>query len=683
MSKRADAIGLFWEDLPPVKAGGKRGPRERGPMPIIPATGWRPPSEFPNLSAAKVIGFDVESYDPELTSAGPGWGRGKSHLIGASLSVQDGTSWYFPFAHGFENGKQVLPPEEAAMNMDYHQVMAFLRHSLRDNRPKVGANLIYDVGALMAEGVQVGGRLYDVQFAEALLNSEVPKVDLDSLGERYLGRGKETSILYDWLASWCGGKAGERQRANLYLSPPSLAGPYAEGDSSLPIRILEHQWPLMKERGVLDLFDLECRLIPLLVRMRMKGAPVDVDYAERFFDELTEDLKKPAAVLRDLTGREVNPNAGESIKSAFVKLGIPVPMKVNKKGEEKMSFAAPLLEEIKHPLVDAILEYRRIEKIKNTFVKGYILDKNVNGLVHCSFHPLKGADGGARSGRFSSSDPNLQNIPVRTAIGKRVRRAFVARAGRRWRKWDYSQIEYRMLAHHAVGEGSDELRAIYNADPDTDYHDVTIELIRKLTGIELDRRPAKNINFGLIYGMSEAKLAGDLGLSGPKGKELFRNYHTAAPFARATMEEAANEIHRTGHVTTILGRKSDFSKWGKKGFGDEARMALDYEEACRKWGPYNIERAHIHKGLNRKLQGGAADVMKKAMVDAYEAGLFEEDACGMPSLTVHDELDFEDATDPDDKVWDEFVRVMESSMPQLRVPVRIDGSVGANWGDAD
>lgn len=685
---RADALGMFWEDVPVVKAGSKRGPRERGPMPRIPATGWKPPSEFPNLSAAKVIGFDVEGYDPELMTAGPGWGRGKSHLIGISMAVEDGTSWYFPFGHGMEKQpdgqwKQVLPPEEAAMNMDYHHVMSFAKHTLRDNRPKVGANLIYDYGALLAEGVEVGGPLYDIQFAEALLNSEAPDVSLDNLGENYLGVGKVTSILYDWLASWCGGKASDRQRANMFLSPPSLAGPYAEGDASMPIGILTKQWPLLIDRGVLDLFHLECKLIRLLVAMRMKGAPVDVPYAERFYEELDTDMEEQDKLLRDIVGQTINPNARDSMKAAFEKLGLKPPTKVNKKGEEVITFSAPALEAMpSHPFINTVLERRRIEKVKNTFVKGYILDKNVRGKIHCSFHPLKGDKGGTRSGRFSSSDPNLQNIPVRTVIGKRVRKAFVASQGHRWRKWDYSQIEYRMLAHHAVGEGSEELRQIFINDPEADYHDITIALIKKLTGVELARRPAKNINFGLIYGMSEAKLAGDLGLTSAKGKELFRDYHAAAPFARATMEAAANDVHRLGYVETILGRRSDFPFWGKKGWGED-RGGYEYDIACQKWGAYNIERAFTHKALNRRLQGGAADVMKKAMVAAYEAGMFEDDACGMPCLTVHDELDFDDGSDPDNTAWLEFQNIMENALPQIKVPVRMDGSIGPNWGEAD
>lgn len=666
---RHDSLGMFWQDLPKVRARGS-GDTTRRPMPNIPETGWRP-REFPNLTAAKVIGFDTETYDPGLLTEGPGWGRGNGHIIGVSLAVADGSAWYFPVRH----------ETQVEYNMDPANVMSFLRHTLRDARPKVGANLIYDVGWLAEEGVIVGGRLYDVQFAEALLDSETPDVALDSLAFRYLKRGKETSVLYDWLAMWLGGPATDKQRKHLYLSPPTLAGPYAEADAALPISILEAQWPRLVARGVAELFDLECRLIPLLVAMRRKGAPVDVGKAERLYDELGKDLVDVEQRMSNVVGKPVNPAARESLLAAFKVAGLEPPTKVDKKtGTSKVTFDAAALEDIAHPLAEAILEHRRITKVRDTFVKSYILDKNVDGRVHCSFHPLRSEGSGARSGRFSSSDPNLQNIPVRTELGKRVRACFAARI--LWRKADYSQIEYRMLAHHAVGEGSDEIRRAYNENPDIDYHELTTELVYKFTGIRLPRRNIKNINFGLIYGMAEPRLAATLGLSLAEGRQLFANYHAAAPYARATMEAAANEVHRFGYVSTVLGRKSDFNRWGPKRYapGESDRT---YTAAVEKWGVYNIERSRTHKALNRRLQGGAADVMKKAMVAAYEAGLFHEDACGIPLLTVHDELDFDDLNDPRGLHWDEFRRVMESAVPDLRVPVRIDMSTGPTWGEAD
>jgi DNA polymerase I-like protein with 3'-5' exonuclease and polymerase domains len=659
-------IGMFWEDRP-----ARRGQEKTlGPMPEIPETGWRPPTSFPNLTAAKVIGFDTETKDLNLRKSGPGWGRKDGHIIGVSLAVEDGTSWYFPIRHEVQ-------PE---LNMDADQVMRFVAHTLKDNRPKVGANLIYDVGWLADAGIPVGGKLYDIQFAEALLDSEAPDVSLDSLAHKYLGMGKTTSLLYDWLALWLGGAANERQRANLYRSPITLAGPYAEADAALPIHILGKQWPAMAQRGVLDLFDLECRLIPLLVKMRIKGAPVNTARAEELYDTLGKDADAVARQMSELAGMPVNPAARDSMIAAFRRLGIPLPVKKDKHTkEEKVSFSADLLESVDHPLGALAVEHRQLLKVRNTFVKSYIIDKHVRGRIHCSFHPLKNDDSGARSGRFSSSDPNLQNIPSRTELGLRVRQAFESHSGARWRKFDYSQIEYRLLAHHAVGQGSEELRHTYALNADIDYHEIVQDLIRKLTGLELPRSNVKTINFGLIYGMSQPELARRLKLDRAGGASLFASYHRAAPFAKETMDAAAAEAHEFGYVTTLLGRKSDFNLWAPKdGYG---LPGLSYGKAVLEYGP-NVARAFTHKALNRKLQGGAADIMKKAMVDAYEAGLFEEDACGIPILTVHDELDFEDFGPLDAPCWKEFARVAETCV-DTRVPIRIDSKAGANWRDAE
>lgn len=676
MSNRPDAIGLFWEDLPKVRAKSKQGPAHWGPMPSIPdGITWKTPTEFPNLSAARTIGLDTETYDPELTVAGPGWGRSRGHIVGVSLAVEDGSSWYFPMRH------ESMPEQ----NMDPEQVLRYLDYTLKGNVPKVGANLIYDIGWLKWEGVRVGGKLYDVQFAEALLDSETPGVALEDLGHRHLGMGKETSFLYEWLARWNSKPINDKQRKWIYKVPPCLAGVYAESDASLPIQILAKQWPLLIERGVLELFDIECRLINLLVEMRMKGAPVNLNRAEKVYDELGAELEVLEKSIKTIAGQPVNPNAPDSIKVAFRKLGLDIPTRKDKKtGETKESFAAPLLEMVDHPLCYKILEHRRIAKVRNTFVKGYILDKHINHRVYTSFHPLKGLANGARSGRFASSDPNLQNIPIRSEIGKKVRQMFDATVfGGRWRSFDYSSVEYRLLVHFAVGPGADEVREAFRLNPETDYHQFVMDLIKRLTGIQLTRSNTKNINFGIIYGMALNALAAALGLSKADASGLLKAYHEAIPYARKTMDECSHEVHTTGMVRTILNRASDFNQWGPKGYDHDYTGGISYKAAVSRWGVFNIERQHTHKALNRKLQGSAADVMKVAMVNAYEEGLFAENACGVPILTVHDELDFEDLGDLHNPSWDRLKTVMENSLAdRLKVPLLVDGDTGNTWGDA-
>lgn len=655
---RTDAIGLFWEDRPAARG------RERiaRVMPPIPDTGWTPPRDFPNLSGARVLALDTETKDPELKEHGPGWARNKGHVIGVSIATHD-ASWYFPVRHEIE-------PEH---NMDPDKVFAWLRDTLADPHvPKVGANLLYDLGWLRHEGVEVRGPLHDVQYAEALLNEAAP-VDLDALGSKYLGIGKETSLLYQWCADYYGGPVSGKQRANLYRAPPRLVGPYAEGDATLPLQVLAHQWRALAREELLHLFSMECRLIPLLLEMRWRGVRVDVDRAQQASDAIAKRTELIQARLNELAGFQVSVNnANDSLTRLFDQFGLSY----GRTPTGKPSFTKDTLAGTDHPAVALVQEIRKLEKLRGTFIESYILGANVDGRVYCSFHPLRGESGGTRSGRFSSSNPNLQNVPSRDEeLAPLIRGFFVPDEGCvGWRKYDYSQIEYRFLLEFAVGPGADEIREYFRAHPDTDYHDRVIQQIREKTGRTLDRKPAKNINFGLIYGMGIPKLTHSLGLGKKEGKELFEAYHLGVPFAKPTMEQASMEAETLGYVTTILGRRSRFDLWEPATYGRDA-IALPYEKACAYYG--RVRRAYVHKALNRRLQGSAAELMKVAMLKCWEDGVFAE--TGIPALTVHDELDFSDPGGKDE-AFNEMQHIMETAIPGLKVPVRADFEFGPDWG---
>jgi len=665
---RFDNIGMFWQDVPTGRGAGDR-IRVRPP---VPETGWKAPTEFPNLSAARVISFDTETYDPELLDSGPGWARGKGHIVGFSLGAKDSLGnlgqWYFPMKHEDT-------PED---NLDPAQCMAFAKHWLETPEiPKVAANAPYDYGWLLHEGIRVMGPLFDVQFAEALLD-ERARVGLDILAGKYLGLHKEGSLLYRWCADAYGGPANDRQRKNIYRSPPSLVGPYGESDAALPLQIMEHQWELLHKENLLDLFHMECELIPLITAMRMRGVPVNIPRAEEMYESLGLEVVDIERKLRDIVGFPINTNSAVDLERAFKTHGIPysrtAPTEKNPDG--KPSFTADFLENVDHPIGQLVVDIRQREKLRSVFIKSYILDNHVNGIVYGTFNQLRGEKGGTRSGRFSSDTPNLQNIPIRTEIGKRIRRIF-GDEYLPWRKYDYSQIEYRFLAHYAVdkGDGSaDRVRAAYALNPDTDYHVQTQQMVREIAHLEISRPHIKNMNFGLIYGMGEPKLARQLGVTASKAKEMFTAYHTGAPYAKATMQACIEEASLYGTITTILGRKSRFDLWQPDSYGVDGAPTT-YANALMKYG--SIKRAYTHKALNRRLQGSAADQMKKAMHQCWKDGIF--DATGVPSLTVHDELDFIDAGGRDE-AFREMQRVMETCL-KLRVPVRADYEIGWNWGD--
>ena len=658
---RFDDRGLFWQD---IAVSRKRGSIVR-PQPPIPNTGWKAPRDFPRLSNARTLSVDVETFDPELLTNGPGWARGKGHVVGVSIGADSGGRWYFPVRHEIE-------PED---NLDPDKVFAWLRDTLSNPRqPKVGANLLYDIGWLSEENIIVKGDLYDVQFAEALL-TEGGKVALDHLATKYLDEHKKSNLLYQWCSDFYGGPATGKQRANIYRTPPRLTGPYAESDADLPLRIIPKQYTLLREQKLDRLFMRENKAIPLLIAMRRQGVTIDLKKAEHMHGRLEIEVAKQKDALKKLSGKEVEINSSASIARAFDALKL----RYTKTAKGNPSFTKSFLENSDYPIAKKIVEIRQLEKIKNTFIKSYLLDSHVDGKVFCQFHPLKGERYGTRSGRYSSSTPNLQNIPMRDKkLAHLVRGLFIPDPGhKRWRKMDLSQIEYRFLAHFAIGEGSNEVRALYNADPKTDYHAMIQTLIRDMTGVKLERIPAKTINFGLIFGMGKKTLSSALDLSMAKSEELFSAYHRGAPFVKATMDHYTQQALEFGIITTITGRRSRFDTFEPDGWGmREIRVpALTYEKALRTYGP-NIKRAFSHKALNRVLQGSAADYLKEVMLQCLETGLFDE--TGVPRLTVHDELDFSDPGGKD-KYFDEIKRVFENAI-KLRVPVLVEEEIGTDWG---
>jgi len=665
---RFDSIGLFWEDI----QSSKRGERVEGPMPSIPETGWLPPTSFPNLDNAVVLALDTETFDPELKSKGPGWARGVGHIIGVSIAAlhPDGSTakWYFPFKH------ETMPEH----NLDRAAVMRWLQHTLSDpKQDKIGANITYDIGWLQHEGIKVEGRLLDVQFAEALLD-ESARVSLDILGIKYLEEGKESNLLYEWLCNWFGGKPNEGQRKHMYRTPPCLAGPYAEADADLPLRLMPILYRHLEGEGLLAVFHMECGLIRLMLKMRFAGIRVDLDKAEIIQADLLKREERYTAELKRLVGFEVNVNASDSLSKAFDAIGLPYgrtkPSTTHPNGQP--SFTKAFVESVEHPVADLIREIKKCSKLRGTFIESYILNSHVNGMVHGQFHQLRGDSGGTRSGRFSSSTPNLQNIPARDdELAPLIRGIFVPDIGHVGiRKYDYSQIEYRLLIHFSVGLAGREIRGYFARNPDTDYHVYAQALVKEKTGVFIERKPIKNINFGLIYGMGDATLASTLGMTRKKAKALMKAYFEGVPFVKPTMEASIAEAQRTGVITTITNRKSRFDLWEKSGWNNKS-VPIPYDQAALQYGG-NIKRAGTHKALNRRLQGSAADLMKIAMLKCYEDGVFDE--TGIPRLTVHDELDFSDEGGKT-KAFAEMNHILETAV-KVNVPIKADGEIGPDWG---
>ena len=474
---RFDSVGLWWEDFPVEKTG--RVEVLRTPPPV-PDTGWKIPNinELPDLSSATIIGLDTETKDPNLLTKGPGAVRGDGHIVGISVAVDENTGWYLPMRHEFQ-------PE---INLDPEVVLRWAKKNLtRPNQVKVGANLLYDLEFLAMEGVNVAGPFWDVQVAEPLINENLRSYSLDNIARRRVGETKLDEELYKWSQHAYGGREGRPQAANIYRCPAVLVGPYAEADAWLPIRIMIEQKKLLAKESLSSLANLEMRLIPMLLAMRLGGVRVDVKGAERLSGQLENKEHDLQQKLNHLAGFEVSVNnAGDSITRLFDNLGLEYP----KTPKGNPSFTAPFLKNHSHQAAELITSVRNCQKMRGTFLESYILDNAVNGRVHGQFHQNKGDENGTVSGRFSSSNPNLQNIPSRDEVlAPLVRGLFIPEDGCGWRRYDWSQIEYRLLVHYALGESGDVARAMYRNQPDTDFQAFTQKLGLDLTGKDLGRKP--------------------------------------------------------------------------------------------------------------------------------------------------------------------------------------------------
>jgi len=675
---RYDSVGLWWQDYPQEK---KRMEIYREPPPV-PDTGWVTPSTLPDLSGAKIIGLDTETKDLELLQKGPGAIRGKGHLVGISVAVDEKNAWYLPMRHEYQ-------PEH---NLDPEMVLRWAKDNLtRPHQLKVGANLLYDLEFLACEGINVEGPFWDVMVADPLINENLRSYSLDAIAQRRLGLSKLDEALYDWSYKAYGGREGRAQAANIYRCPPKLVGPYAEADAWLPYRIMQEQVKLIEQQELGDLASIEMRLIAMLRAMRMNGVRVNVAGAEKLNDELETKEIELQLQLNKYLGSSINVNSNDDLVELFNHLDLSYPSTA--KGNP--SFTKGFLTNHSHEIAELIIAIRQCQKSRGTFLEGYILDFHVNGRIHAQFNQMKSDQYGTVSGRFSSSNPNLQNIPSRDEIlAPLVRGLFIPEDGHQWRRFDWSQIEYRMLVHHAIGESGEEARQLYRTKPDTDFHKATQKQVLDLTGKDLGRKPTKNINFGLVYGMGIPTLAKGLGLPEEFVRDLFEHYHKAVPFVKETFNLASSLASRRGYVKTILGRRARFDQWEygkflypaqKKRMIDSGEVADDYFDtvtsqaaAAEKWKGC-FQRAFTHKALNRVLQGGAADGMKKAMVEIWESGTC--DVVGPPLLTVHDELDFDDPmTVESEEAFEEIKYIMEHCLPQVKVPLIADEEKGPDWG---
>lgn len=594
------------------------------------------PHEFPRLSG--VVGLDLETRDPNIKLRGPGWATGDGEVVGISLAWGNGESGYWPIRH------------EPGGNLDPDIVLAFIGELIADaSITLVGHNLLYDMGWLRREGYQHKAKLVDTFLAASLLDEYRASYSLDAVAKTYLGEGKDESLLEKSCKAW-----GLSGKGDLWRLPPTHVGPYAEADARQTLALWRALEPLLKSEELEGIFDIESRLLPLLLEMRWRGVRVDLERAESGQKVLLGKEEELLRWLEQKAGKTVDIWAADSIASACDSLGVAY----ERTTTGRPSFRQEWLVSHEHPFCKALVKARSVNKTRTTFLEGYVLGMSTNGRIHAQFNQLRSDDSGTVSGRFSSSNPNLQNLPARDdSLGPWIRSLLLPEEGQLWAACDYSQQEPRLTVHYAAlsrATGAEKAVDAYRNDPTTDYH----QLVADLTG--LPRKQAKALNLGMIYGMGGAKLCSSLGLptkmittksgaprevAGEEGDAILEQYHQRMPFVKALQEDVTRRAGSRGFIRTLLGRRCRFGTGGK-----------DF----------------AYKALNRLIQGSAADQSKAAMLALWE----EHQVC--PLVIVHDEMG---VSVSDEKAANHVARVMETAV-ELLVPSKVDVAIGDSWGTA-
>ena len=604
-----------------------------------PQTEWLPPEEFKDLSSYDEIAIDLETKDPNLKTMGSGSVTGRAKIVGVALAVE-GWSAYYPIAH------------EGGGNMDERKVLDYFRTILNYPSTKIFHNAMYDVCFIRAAGLKINGQIVDTMIAGSLVNENRFRYDLGSMGRDYLGKGKNEAILQETAKEW-----GIDPKSEMYKLPAMYVGEYAEQDAKLTLDLWQEMKKQIEMEDVSSIFELETELFPCLVDMRFLGVRVDIEGAHKLKEKLVAEEKECLLKVKKETGVDTQIWAARSIEKVFQKLSLPYD---RTKKSDSPSFTKNFLQNHEHPVVKQIARAREINKSHTTFIDT-IIKHSHKGRIHAEINQLRSDQGGTVTGRFSYSNPNLQQIPARNKeLGPMIRSLFIPEEGHKWGCFDYSQQEPRLVTHYASLDnlyGVEEVMDAYQ-EGEADFHQIVAEMA------DIPRSQAKTINLGLFYGMGKNKLMAELGINEDKAKDLFRTYHDKVPFVKMLMESVSRRAQDIGKVRTLLGRRCRFDLWEPNQFG--IHKALPHDAALAEHGP-GIKRAYTYKALNRLIQGSAADMTKKAMVELHKEGI-------TPHIQVHDELDISVSNNAD-----KIKKIMEEAVT-LEVPNKVDYESGLNWG---
>jgi len=619
---------------------------------IMKNTEWVTPNEFPDLSEESEIAIDLETRDENMKKLGTGWARNDGEIVGIAVAAGS-FKGYYPINH------------QGGGNLPRGKVIAWFQSVLKTNADKIFHNAQYDLGWIRTQGWEVNGRIIDTMIAAALIDENRFSYSLNALGFDYLGEIKAEDELKEAAA-----QRGLDAKAELWKLPAMDVGFYAEQDAALTLKLWNYFKPTLVKENLLNVWQLEMELLPILIGMRETGIRVDTDKAEVLKKALLVKEMELMKKIKGLTGQDVEIWAARSVAKAFDQQKIKYDVTEKSKSP---SFTTNWLENCNHPLARYIKDAREINKLHSTFIDS-ILKYEHKGRIHAEINQLRSDMGGTVSGRLSMANPNLQQVPARSKeYGRLIRGLFLPEQGCKWGSFDYSQQEPRLVVHYAATtdkalgglQGSQQLIEAYQNE-DADFH----QTVASMAGIP--RSQAKTINLGIFYGMGSGKLSKQLGISFEEAKALLKEYDAKVPFVKQLANRVMQQAEKSGSIKTLLGRKCRFNKWEPKSFG--LHKAMTEKEYIAEYGSLNsAKRAMTYKALNRLIQGSAADQVKAAMIKCYKIG-------HMPMLQIHDELCFSVERE-EDEVEIEKAMVFNDAV-KLEVPSKVDKALGDNWGEA-
>ena len=621
-----------------------------------PKSEWVPPAELPDIFDAKQIAIDVETRDPNIKTNGPGWATGDGYVVGYAIAV-DGWFGYIPIRH------------EHGGNLDERIVDKWLKKVFECPADKIMHNAQYDAGWIRRMGFTINGRIIDTMVVASLLDENRFSYSLNNVAYDYLEKVKSEKGLREAAISF-----GLDPKSDMWKMPAMYVGPYAEGDATLTLDLWNHFSVEIEKQKIGSIVNLELDVLPCLIDMTWRGVRIDQEKVERTKDALLKREKATLEEIKRMTGINVEIWAAQSLSKAFDKLSISYPK--TEKGAP--SFTKQFLTDHPHELTKLVVEARNLNKTSGTFINTIMKHCRSDGRIHSHINQIRSDDGGTVSGRISMSNPNLQQIPARDPeLGPMIRSLFLPEEGEQWAAIDFSQQEPRILVHyaHVLGnskgrvpfKGTEEFVDAYRHDPNMDFH----SMVAKMASI--NRKQAKTINLGMMYGMGVNKLSDQLGIEVDEAKGLITQYHDRVPFVKGLMNGVMQHLNSNrsgGTISSILGRKCRFDLWEPTTFG--MSKALPYKAAISEYGETTrLKRAYTYKALNRLIQASAADMTKQAMVNIYKTGR-------VPLIQIHDEIAISVKNREEAK---EIAEIMENAVT-LEVPSKCDVEIGPSWGEA-